>query len=361
MRRNLRLWICLFAMSFATLFGQGPTLTGTGYADPSVIKVAPGQITTLYVTGLKTVLSVQPVNATSLPLPTTLAGISVTLNQTGTQPSPIPLLSVQQVSVCSTGSASPPLSPTSLSPDCLITAITVQIPFELSLVPNHEFPPPYITALVLTENGNVSKSFKVVPMTDNLHVMNTCDAFPPPNVTQPTSSTLPCYPLVTHANGDLITADDPAQPGEEIVIWAFGLGLTNPIPKTGTASPSPAATLASFLYFQFDFRVNATPSRPYINPLILTPIQAPIFAGSTPGQVGLYQVTLRVPNPATPIANCTPGTQTLPPYNTVFSNLTIDLGAPASFDGAAICVAAGVQALMPVSPDLALVGTGSVK
>jgi hypothetical protein len=287
MRRNLRLWMCLLAISLGTLFGQGPALTGTGYADPSFMQVAPGQITTLYVTGLKTVLSVQPVNATSLPLPTTLAAISVTLNQTGSQPSPIPLLSVQQVSVCSTGSASPPLSPTSLSPDCLITAITVQIPFELSLVPNHEFPPPYITAFVLTENENVSKSFKVVPVTENLHIMNTCDLFTSPKsirVSQPiTSSTLPCYPLVTHANGDLIAADDPAQPGEEIVIWAFGLGLTNPIPKTGIASPPPAATLASFLYFQFDFRINAAPSRPYINPLILTPIQAPIFAGLTAG------------------------------------------------------------------------------
>src|ERR1035438_8270251 len=128
MRRSLRMWSYLFTLSLAPLFGQGPTLTGTGYADPSVIKVAPGQITTLFVTGLKTVLSVQPVNAAILPLPTTLAGISVTLNQTGSQPSPIPLLSVQQMSVCTGSDAPAPLSPTSLSSDCLITAITVQIP-----------------------------------------------------------------------------------------------------------------------------------------------------------------------------------------------------------------------------------------
>ena len=77
MRRMLRTAFCLFAMSLGPLFGQGPTLAGTGYSNPSIIRVAPGQITTLFVTGLKTVLS-QPVKATSLPLPTTLAGISVT-------------------------------------------------------------------------------------------------------------------------------------------------------------------------------------------------------------------------------------------------------------------------------------------
>jgi hypothetical protein len=347
MRRSLR--IVLFLVSINYLFGQGPTLTGTGYGDPSVIKVAPGQITTLFVTGLKTVL-LSPVNATILPLPTTLAGISVSLIQTGNQPTQVPLLSIQQSLVCSISNASPLPSPASLSPACFITAITVQIPFELSLVLNSEFPPPYTTGLVLTENGDVSKIFNVAPVTDDLHVINTCDAFPSPKVvrvSQPiTSSTLPCSPLVTHANGNLITADDPAQPGEEIVIWAFGLGQTNPAAKTGSASPSTAATLVSFLSFQFDFRINAAPSRPYMNPLILIPIQAPIFAGLTPGQVGLYQVNLRIPASFSPIGNCTTGTQTLSPYNTVFSNMTIDLGAPASFDGAAICVNAGVQPLM---------------
>ena len=340
MRQVLLVLIAAISMSIG-VFGQGITLSGAGYTDPSIIRVAPGQITTLFVTGLKTVLSSQPVNANVVPLPTTLAGISVTLNQMGNQPTPIPLLSIQQPSVCSNGGASPPGS--SLTADCLITAITVQIPFELSFIP----PPPLTLLvapeLVVSENGNVSKAFKVVPLSDNVHVINTCDGFPAPNV----RSAGFCVPLVTHANGTLVTADNPAQPGEEVVIWAFGLGLTSPAVKTGSASPSPAATVASVLYFQFDFRINATLSRPYINPLILAPIQAPIFAGLTPGQVGLYQINVRIPSTTPAIGKCglpfsTPGGIVAGPalsiYNIVQSNLTIDIGADASFDGAAICV-----------------------
>jgi hypothetical protein len=199
------------------------------------------------------------------------------------------------------------------------------------------------TELSVSENGNVSKTFQVFPISDNRHVMNMCDMLSSPKVirvAQPVTTpcgTL-CVPLVTHGNGDLITADGPVQVGEEVVIWAFGLRQTNPMPKTGEASPTPAAPLSSFLYFQFDFRINAGPSRPYINPLILTPIQAPIFAGLTPGQVGLYQVNVRVPNPRTAIPKCTTGAQSLSLHNAVQSNLTIDLGAAASFDRAAICL-----------------------
>ena len=349
--RRMLLTLCAASISFHPLFAQGITLAGTGYADPSVIRVAPGQITTLFVTGLKTVLSTSPVNANTVPLPTMLAGISVTLNQT----TPIPLLSIQQMPVCN---AVPPVPPPPLSspppslppsPDCLITAITVQIPFDLPLPGVDKTT---ATELVVSENGNMSKAFGIVAATDNLHVLNTCDLFPSPKVVntatfQSALSASSCQSIVTHGNGNLITADDPAQGGEEVVIWAYGLGQTSPAAKTGQASPTPAATLSSFLYFQFDFRINAAPSRPYINPLILIPIQLPIFAGLTPGQVGLYQINLRIPNPIPAVPGCglptiTPGgTPAGPPltvYNIVQSNLTIDLGAPNSFDGAAICV-----------------------
>jgi uncharacterized protein (TIGR03437 family) len=328
MRRILVTAVCAIIMSLGPLFGQGITLSGSGYADPSIIRVAPGQIATLFVTGLKTVLSSQPVSANVVPLPTTLAGITVTLNQTGSQPTPVPLMSVQQVSVCSNGGTSPPGS--SLTADCLITAITVQIPFELSFIP----PPPLTLVvapqLIVSENGNVSKAFKVVALSDNLHVINTCDGFPSPTVT----SAGFCVPLVTHADGTLVTADSPAQAKEEVVIWAYGLGQTSPAVKTGQASPSPAATLSSPVYLQFDFHSNVMASPPFINRFSATPPPTPIFAGLAPQEVGVYQINVRLPSSIPAVDSCgsTCSHVACTMYNTVQSNLTIRIGSNLSWD-----------------------------
>jgi hypothetical protein len=338
--------MCAILTSLGPAFSQGMTLAGTGYSDPSIIRVAPGQITTLFVTGLKTVLS-SPQTATRLPLPTTLGGIAVTLNQSGQQSS-VPLLSVQQMSVCGNGGAPPPAS--GLTADCFITAITVQIPFELVLPGGDKTFG--VTELAVSENGNISKSFRILPITDNLHVLTTCDVFPSPHlisVSDPIPSAAPfCVALVTHGGGTLVTANDPAKPGEEIVIWAFGLGPTSPAVKTGAATPAPAPALANgTAIVQFDFRPNAGPARPYINPLIMAPFfPGAIFAGLTPGEVGLYQINVRIPETVPPLTSCTTavtvtGSGVGSLLGFVTSNLTIDIGAVTSFDGAAICVQPG--------------------
>jgi hypothetical protein len=94
MRRTFLVSVCAALMTLAPLFGQGMTLVGSGYGNPTTIRVSPGQVAMLFVNELKTILSSQPVNATLLPL----CGISVTLNQS----TPLPF-------VCSSvGPALPP-------------------------------------------------------------------------------------------------------------------------------------------------------------------------------------------------------------------------------------------------------------
>lgn len=332
MPRIMLIALCVSPMTAGLVFGQGTTLTGSGYTDPSIVHAAPGQITTLFVTGLTTVLSSQPVAATGVPLPTTLAGISVTLNQSGGQATAAPLLSIQQVSACSNAGA----PGSSAAAQCLITAITIQIPFELVVSPSNA------ADLIVNENQIASQAFRVVPVSDDLHVINTCDTFPSPQV-----ASAFCAPLVTHGDGTLVTAADPAQAGEEVVIWAFGLGQTTPGAKTGQASPTPAATVPSLIYLQFDFRINSAPSRPYVNPAIVAPIPTPgpSFVGLAPGEVGLYQINVTIPSQIPSLGGCAMSTGNPPSstgglslYNIVQSNLTIDLGAPMSFDGASICV-----------------------
>lgn len=322
MGRMFRAALCLFPMSLGHLSGQGSTLAGTGYANPSIMRVAPGQITTLFVTGLKTVLPSQPVRATSLPLPATLAGISITLSQNGRQPSTIPLLSVQQIPICSNGDVAPPQS--GVTPDCLITAITVQIPFEL-LLPSEGAAS---AELAVNENGSLSKGFRVFAVSANLHVLNWCDAFPsePLNI---------CGGVATHGDGTPVTSDSPAKAGETVVIYALGLGQTTPAAKTGDATSMPAPTLRSTIVFaQFDFRPNAMPSYPYVDPKS-TGISGPTFVGLTPGQVGLYQINVKIPETVPPVVPCSTALG-------VASNLTIDIGSSTSgglsFDGAPICV-----------------------
>src|SRR5260370_19135925 len=94
MHKPIKIFGTFFLLACASAAGQsGPTLTGSGYNFPANVRVAPGQITTLFVTGLKVALSSQPVKATSWPLPVTLSGISGTLTEAqGPQSMPVPVL-----------------------------------------------------------------------------------------------------------------------------------------------------------------------------------------------------------------------------------------------------------------------------
>jgi hypothetical protein len=236
----------------SALAQNGPTLVASGYfADvqiagddlPSIV-MAPGQLTTLQVVGLK---AVNPSKATTIPLPTTLSGLSVTIKESGTISHPVPLLSVSQLGLC-TLSSSP-------SPDCLMTLIAVQIPFDFSFgrpcVGICSVLPTPLTIpvdVVISENGSDSKAFRVNIVHDVIHVVTGCRG----------SQYSTC---ATHPDGTLVTPSLPAHAGETVVIYAHGLGYTDPPVKTGDATPTPGPTIAlgSHMAVQFDFTANARP------------------------------------------------------------------------------------------------------
>lgn len=327
----------------------GQTLVGVGYQDPTVIRVSPGQVVPLLVTGLQTVLPSGAVNADHVPLPTALAGISVTLTQPPTSYSrSLPIFSIRQfdhcsVSVATGGSLAP-------SGDCLVTAITAQIPFDIS-VPNPLVASPVNnqpgTIATIFENGNPSKAFVLSPVPDQIHVIQSCD------IGGQTFETGVCYPIVAHSDGTLVLQDlsapgqvpltnTEAHPGEVITMYAYGLGAVSPAVQEGTTSPVPAAVVTAPVYLQFDYRPNASPSMPTVGSPMTT---TPIFVGLTPGEVGLYQLNFVVPPAPAGTPACGSGTvASLTAPILIETNLTISVMASGqSFSGAAICVDTGSQ------------------
>jgi uncharacterized protein (TIGR03437 family) len=86
-----------------------------------------------------------------------------------------------------------------------------------------------------------------------------------------------------HADGKLITSDLPARPGEIIVIFATGLGRTNPRQIDGVI---PRAAAPIVLMDRLTVSVDGT----------TLPARSVEYAGITPGYPGLYQINIRLPN-----------------------------------------------------------------
>jgi uncharacterized protein (TIGR03437 family) len=326
--------LCLLLAVVPSCFGQNtPTVTSAGYTLPAPINVAPGQVLTMYVQGIGSALT-QPVRNSGYPLPTSLVGISATLQQGSNRP--LGILDVRPVSTCSPSSqAGTGLFPQPISNCGRLTAVTVQIPFNILTIcsacvtPPSEYAP---TILWVTENGTDSAVIQLMALSDQIHLLTSCDTFltsvaPPINYTG-----LPCSPMVTHVDGSLVSFSSPAKAGEEIVAYAVGLGNTNPALVAGQAPATAAATTVVF-NLQFNYLPNALPSRP-------SGSQTPLFTGATLGYAGLYQINFVVPVPpaGTPACAAVDASQLQPGSNVVQSNLTVSIGGTFSFDGVGICV-----------------------
>jgi len=306
--RVMRCIILLIIVGVALVpaaFGQSSSanpITGMGYLYPPVA-VAPGQLISVFLAG-------------NVPgdIGATVQGLSA------------PVLEARPASGCTAGAI------------CSgVTAITIQIPYELQ--PGCSFTTPVcnvllLTQLVVTAGGVAGPPIDLTPISDQVHILTACDTVVPSGSGIAPADGLPCAPLITHANGSLVTAGNLAQAGEELVAYAVGLGLTVPSIPTGQAATVATPTQEPFR-LDFNFRPNALATQPM--PLILEPgssspdLNSPLYSGLVPGYAGLYQVNFIVPQLPAGVQPCSGLEQT---------NLTVSVGGQMSFDGAGICVAA---------------------
>ncbi len=300
---------------------------------PAPISAAPGQILTLFVSGVGRSLT-QPVRAQGPVLPNSLAGISVTLRQLSDIP--VPLFEVRPILTCLN------LLPANQGSCGSVTAITVQIPYELRpQCPLCANPLTLNAQLFVTENGNAGGVIDLTPLADQIHIVTTCDTIVPGTTSRTSITGLPCPPMVTHGDGTLVSAANPARPGEELVAYAVGLGATDPPAATGKPATTAART-ASSLRMGFNFLPNALPAKPTPLPSPrAAPVTGPfpIFSGLTSGYVGLYQINFLAPAVPAGTPACQDPNRVVPGADFVQSNVTVSFGSMFSFDGAGICIA----------------------
>lgn len=135
--------------------------------------------------------------------------------------------------------------------------INAQVPFELTAGKPYQ--------VIVNANGALSNS---------IPIQLTADA---PGIAQYATGQI----IAQHQRDySLITETSPAAPGEVIVFYLAGMGLTNPSVASGTASPST------------NLAVPLDASTLTLNGAPITNI---LFIGLTPTVVGLYQVDFQVP------------------------------------------------------------------
>jgi uncharacterized protein (TIGR03437 family) len=91
------------------------------------------------------------------------------------------------------------------------------------------------------------------------------------------------YAIAAHADNSLVAPGSPAQAGETIVVYACGLGRTQPNPQPGVI-PRNAAVIQGLS--------NLTV---YLGGTAISPASI-LYAGLSPGSAGLYQINLVLPN-----------------------------------------------------------------
>ena len=224
------LLLVLVLLASAPLQAQQPVITAVvNAASYAAGAVVPGGIATLFGTGIVSASGI--LEAAAVPLPTTLGGTQVLVNNI-----PAPLFAVANVN--------------------RQEQINFQVPWEVAGAN---------TVTVVVVNGSARsapRDYTVRGADPGLFTLDGTSA------------------IVVHgATNQLVTAANPAEPGEVVVFYATGLGAVDRAQQSGRpASLTELAKASNALTVTIGGRAAAVQ-----------------FAGLTPGSIGLYQVNCTVP------------------------------------------------------------------
>lgn len=213
--------------------------------------------------------------------------------------------------------------PQSLAPNAIATIYGTNLSYDTHAVAAADLQggtlPTNVDGVEVHVNGIQANLFYVSPTqinflipytitADTVSIVVARDATAGPTVTVPMAVTAPAFfewngnfALAVHATGDLITDSSPAVPGEVIILFAEGLGRTQPDIVSGELVQRATPIL---LISQLQILLNGMPI-PAFNVL---------YAGLAPGFSGLYQINLLLPAwlPANPNVQISIGTELSP-------------------------------------------------
>ena len=221
-----------FGVRMPEFTGGGVFLSPLGVVNaasfaPPTFPVSGGTLVSLFGSGLAPAEELNDV----IPLPTLLQGVSVLVNNT-----PAPLLFVND------------------------RQINLQVPFGVS-GNSAEF--------VINNNGVNSNAVRVPVAATSPSIFSTQQTGFGPGT-------------ITHADFRSVTEQDPAAPGETVLIFLTGLGAVDPPVADGAPGPtSPFSEITD----------------PNLQVLFGSEVGDVIFAGAAPGFAGLYQVNVTIPSP----------------------------------------------------------------
>jgi uncharacterized protein (TIGR03437 family) len=297
--------------TIAFVKAQVPTIIGGGYHIPFAVSAAPGQVMTFFVAGVGKRLTQEPLVA-SAPLPVSLAGIEVTLHQE-VEPVKVsvPIIGAMLMDSCG-------LTRSALCNGTRIAALTVQIPFELSVAPGEVSQ----AILRVSEDGMTTGDFVITPVASNVHFMTS-----PNPIAWDVRLGAPRHASVFHIDGTAVSPGQPARAGETLIVYGYGFGRPQKAIKTGEApqeaNPVPTHGDLKFLALLPETSGAIDGTGPALGLYVS-------YVGVTPGAVGVYQINFKVPPVPSGIQRC--GGVSATPWNFM---VTYDDASSSSF---AFCV-----------------------